>query len=141
LFANNLPSVTGTIVGITSFSGACNAIYVNEHFPRSSVALSIQLASSVDGGPAGPVTAPGAFELLGPNAGPNLFGANWDSVDASCRVTTTQATAGSLTISTVSPSQLTGSFDLMFGADHVTGSFTASNCQAALSAQGNPSCS
>jgi hypothetical protein len=129
-FVNNNPGTTGTVVNLTSYPGACRETYIGGHFPSKSVAMGFQLAAPGDGG-LGPVAAPGK---------PVLAGAYWDSVDASCQIATTNATGGTVTITAVSASQLTGSFDLMFGNDHVTGSFVASNCPAALSHQGNPSC-
>ena len=138
-FANGV--TTGTVVGVTSFSGACETLYSSKRYPRSSVGLSLQLIAYEGGGPAGPVTAPGTFALLGTSVGGDTFGASWDSVDGSCGDTTTQATGGTVTVTAVTASQLTGTFDLTFGGDHVTGSFSATDCAAAAGSQGNPTCS
>jgi hypothetical protein len=138
-FSNEV--ATGTVLGVTSFPGACEAIYTNKHYPHGSAALSIQLVAYPSGGTAGPVTAPGTFTLLGTSLDGNSFGAAWTSVDASCNPTSVQATGGTIDLTEVTASQLEGTFDLTFGADHLTGSFTASNCAAAASAQGNPTCS
>jgi hypothetical protein len=139
-FFVNSSVTTGTVVGITSFSGACETLYTNDRLPGSSAVLSLQLVSYTDGGAAGPVTAPGTFSLL-PSLGTNEFGAEWTSVDASCVDTTISATGGSVTVTDVSASELTGSFDLTFGADHITGSFSASECPAAGTPHSDPTCS
>ena len=139
-FSNEV--ATGTVLGVTSFPGACEALYTNMHYPHGSAGLSIQLiAYPSGGGTAGPVTAPGTFTLLGSTIGGNSFGAAWTSVDASCNPTSVQATGGTIDLTEVTASQLKGTFDLTFGADHLTGSFTASDCAAAAGAQGNPTCS
>ncbi len=51
--------------------------------------------------------------------------------DATCKPTTTEATSGSITFGKLDLCGSKGSFDLVFGADHVTASFTASLCSVA----------
>jgi hypothetical protein len=48
--------------------------------------------------------------------------------DQSCNSTIENATAGTVTISQADASQVTGTFDLMFAHDHVSGSFVAPTC-------------
>jgi hypothetical protein len=140
-FASNLTTTTGTVLGITTFSSACDSLYVKKQYPRNSVGLSIQLAQYADSGLLGAVTAPGVFTLTGTNPGSGgWFGAYWDAADGACMSTSTQATGGTVTVTAVSTSELTGTFDLTFGTDHIVGSFNASDCPAAEVAQGDPTC-
>jgi hypothetical protein len=130
---------TGTVVGVVSFADACATLYTSKRVPKGSSALSFQLVSYASGS-AGPVTAPGTFTLIGGHPGADAFGAEWSFVDASCADTTVSATGGTVTVTAASGSQLTGTFDLTFGSDHLTGKFRALDCAAANS-QGNPTCS
>jgi hypothetical protein len=98
-------------------SGASVGAYTSKRVPKGSSALSFQLVSYASGG-AGPVTAPGTFTLMGGHPGADAFGAEWSFVDASCADTTVSATGGTVTVTTASGSQLTGTFDLTFGSDH-----------------------
>jgi len=140
-FSNDNPGTSGTVMGLTSFSDACATLYTSKRVPRSSVAMSFQLITLADGSLSGPVTAPGTFSLLTAGVSTGEFGVNWDTIDASCNDTSTSATGGSVTVTAVSASRLEGTFDLTFGADHVTGSFSASNCAATATSQGDPICS
>jgi len=127
-------STTGTVLGITSARAFCDDVTKNQ-LPKNAVGLSIQLVSN-----GGVVTAPGTFNLLGTSSGTAFFGAAWDALDATCNSTTTHATAGTVTVTSISASQLTGTFDITFGSDHVSGSFDASSCAALSQATGAPTC-
>jgi hypothetical protein len=48
--------------------------------------------------------------------------------DPSCKSTIENATAGTVTISQADASQVTGTFDLTFAEDHLSGSFIAPTC-------------
>jgi hypothetical protein len=137
-FANGV--TTGTAVGVVSFADACATLYTSKRVPKGSGGLSLQLISYASGS-AGPVTAPGTFTLIGVQPGADAFGAEWTFVDAPCTDTTVSATGGTVSVTAASGSQHTGTFDLTFGSDHLTGSFSASDCAAAASSQGNPTCS
>jgi hypothetical protein len=52
--------------------------------------------------------------------------------DATCTTTTgpVEATGGTLTVTRVDATGYTGSFDLTFGSDHVTGTFSTGTCSA-----------
>jgi hypothetical protein len=52
--------------------------------------------------------------------------------DASCNATTgpIEATSGTLTVTRVDATGYTGTFDLTFGTDHVTGTFNTGTCSA-----------
>jgi hypothetical protein len=122
------PSGTGqpnTILGITSFGGACTELYTDDHVPRSSADITMYLVSS-----GGPVTAPGTFTFASgtPSTGNVFSGATFGATDGACGETSVAATAGTVTVTSVSSTQLVGTFDLTFGAGHVTGTFSAARC-------------
>jgi hypothetical protein len=52
--------------------------------------------------------------------------------DASCNTTTgpIEATSGTLTVTRVDATGYTGTFDVTFGSDHVTGTFNTGSCSA-----------
>lgn len=122
------PSGSGqanTILGITSFGGACSELYTDDQIPPGSATITTYLVSS-----GGPVTAPGTFVFdSGTSGSGKVFsGATFGATDASCGETSVDATAGTVTVTSVSSAQLVGTFDLTFGADHVTGAFSAAQC-------------
>jgi hypothetical protein len=79
---------------------------------------------------------------------PGGAAAYYTSFDATCKAVTDQATSGSVVITTVSSTEIAGTFDITFtafatscdagGSDHVTGTFVAPLCPA-LSASLLPS--
>ncbi len=55
--------------------------------------------------------------------------ASYATQDATCNTSFSEtASGGSVTLTTVSGSSVAGTFDLTFGTDHVTGSFSAPIC-------------
>lgn len=128
-------STNGTVLAITSFGGACSKVTTSTNFKGPATALAIELIQN-----GGPVTSPGTFPELSsaPQGSTSVFAGSFDSWDATCMNTNTQITGGTVTISAVSASSLAGSFDLTFGNDHVTGSFSAPNC-AGLATSGTGS--
>jgi hypothetical protein len=59
--------------------------------------------------------------------------ASFSATDATCGTTlNVQATGGSVTFNSLTASQATGSFNLTFGSDTLTGSFNASNCSVSF---------
>ncbi len=131
---SNTTAGTGTVVGVTSFGGACTDL-ANDQLPKSSVVLSLQLAQGT-----GSVTNPGTFSFLGTQGATAAFAAEWTSYDSTCTPTNSMATGGTVTVDSVSSSQLTGTFDIKFNTDHVTGSFVASTCAAIGTGSGSPTC-
>ncbi len=134
VFANlQSGSTSGTVLAVTSFTGTCNDV-TNSRLPKSSAVLSIQMVSN-----GGVVTAPGTFSF--PNAsGANFLGASFSAYDATCVPTPTDATAGTVSVTAVSASQMTGTFDLTFGNDHLSGSFNAAYCATLGQGNGSPTC-
>lgn len=86
-------------------------------------------------------TGAGTYVIYSSGAQPTkLAVAQYFQTDASCNETQiTLATSGTITITSVSNGNLSGTFDLTFDSgDHVTGSFSATNCNALLSVLANP---
>jgi len=123
------PSANGkanTILGFTSFGGACTELYTDTHVPRSSAVITMYLIAS-----GGPVTAAGTFTFAGgtpPSTGNVFSGATFGATDGACGETSVAATAGTVTITSASSAHLAGTFDITFGADHVSGTFSAGQC-------------
>jgi len=72
----------------------------------------------------GPAVTPGTYT---PSTMPDELTAGYTSLDANCQGPQTEETAGSVTVTAAGASYV-GTFDLTFGADHVTGSFDAPLC-------------
>ena len=138
IFVNG--ATVGTGVVLTSYPGACDAIYASKHVPHGSRSVSLQLVAA-DAAGSGPVWKPVTFALGPASAKTNWFGAELTSVDGSCNDTSTAATGGTVTITAVSASQISGTYDLTFGSDELTGSFTAASCAAPDASSGDPTCS
>jgi hypothetical protein len=71
--------------------------------------------------------SPGTFNV---SEGGGSGEADYSSSSATCDSTDVPATSGTITLSTLTASQATGSFDLTFGSGQVTGSFTVPICGA-----------
>ncbi len=76
----------------------------------------------------GPAVTPGTYT---PTTMPDELTAGYTSLDASCQGSDNEETAGSVTVTAAGASYV-GTFDLTFGADHVTGSFDAPLCALSL---------
>jgi len=76
-----------------------------------------------------PPSAPGTFTI---DAGPRVASMNTIAVDAMCQPvgSAVQATAGTVTLSSLSGDVFKGAFDVEFGGDHVTGHFSPEACPA-----------
>jgi len=121
-------SVTSsTAIAVVSTSGMCDYFDKGE-FPKNITALVMYVSP--------PVTTPGTFQVGSPGA----VEATWSVYDASCNATPTNATAGSVTLTAVTPARITGTFDLNFGTDHVSGSFSAASCAATADASAPSTC-
>jgi hypothetical protein len=76
----------------------------------------------------GPAVTPGTYT---PSTMPDELTAGYTSLDANCMGADSEETAGSVTV-TAAGASFAGTFDLTFGADHVTGSFDAPLCDLSL---------
>jgi hypothetical protein len=129
-------STSGTVLAITSIGAACSKVTTGTSFKGPATALSIELVQN-----GGAVTSPGTFpELSSAQGSTSAFAGSFDSWDASCSDTTTPISGGTVTITAVSASSLTGSFDLTLGNDHITGSFNAPNCAGLATSGTGSSC-
>ncbi len=115
-----------TVVGIDSVPNLCSYALKNE-LPKNLVSLGFFVSP--------PITAPGTFTIDQTKA----VTAIWITRDATCAGTSVDATAGSITITSLSTTNMSGTFDVMFGQDHVTGSFNASSCEHGQ-ADASPTC-
>jgi len=112
-------SMTEAAVGaiITNVANACSVL---QNHGSPSDASSLVVAVAVDSGS----VAPGKYDIVSQG-----FGATASyALSQSCVTQATEtATSGTVTISSVG-SSVNGSFDLMFGSDHLTGTFSAPIC-------------
>jgi hypothetical protein len=126
---------TETTIAIANASMTC-ADGAAGKIPRNLKSVLLFLATSADGGITA-ITAPGTYPIGGINLASFLV------FDATCQPVTAssaQATSGTVTITALSTQAISGTFDLMFGSDHLTGSFNAANCPNAGTSTANPTC-
>jgi hypothetical protein len=154
-------TVTGTVAGhslaaadaistVASQSGAsagviligtqanqCNEINAH-HDLKSATALTIALANRTGTSVLAP--AIGTYSIFSQqtvtqhtgNVGDALF----SMISAACLATTSvDVTSGTLTLTRVEATGYGGTFDLLFGTDHVTGSFNTGTCSALAAPQ------
>jgi hypothetical protein len=160
-------TVSGTVSGVTltpmsaaAFLGLADASYPNQativiaNVPdicaviRSLFAHPSQLAANLDqllftlgetSATAGPVTV-GTYT---PTSTPDELTAQFESFDATCQPTGdagvggVEQTSGQVVLCTAGPTY-SGTFDLIFGADHITGTFSAPLCEVAADAGAPP---
>jgi hypothetical protein len=109
-------------ISLADFNGLC-ADFTNAHSPANATLLSLAIAST------SPIN-PGTFNVgaLSIPAASGIF----EKTDANCHTAVVaQATGGTVTLTSVSGSSASGSFDVTFpDAGHMTGSFSAGNCAA-----------
>jgi hypothetical protein len=101
-------------VKLTDYENACDLLLMNDAHKQSSHYLQLYLSAY-----------PGVVGALAIGSGAN---ASYFSRDQQCAGDSVDATAGSVSITAVSGASVTGTFDLMFDADHITGSFGAMVC-------------
>lgn len=120
---------------ITNVSGSCAVIQRNGN-PRNTTALSLVVATQGASVPAGSYT-------VGAQGQSSAAEASYEATDSNCNKTTNEkATGGTITLTTVSSTTVTGTFDVTFASgDHLTGNFTAPVCSATLNTSGTqPAC-
>jgi len=103
-----------TSVGVVDYPGAC-LLSPTHSLKANANVLALHFVAS------GPLSA-GMFTV------PNTVNAQFASYDQTCTPTGESAGSGSVQITQANDCGLTGTFDLMMNADHVTGSFFAPTC-------------
>lgn len=106
------------VVGITDYKGACglgNDVKANSNV----IAIIYQDATPL---------APAMIDI----AQTNTLSVQFTEFDGTCQSPAGEsASSGTITFTRVDSCAVTGTFDLMFNTDHVTGSFAAPVCAAA----------
>ena len=104
------------VVAIADFANACS---LGNDYKASSNVLSMVYVSASQ-----PLSA-ATFDLTKTN----VWDAQYAQFDATCNSSQGESsTAGTITIASVDACGIVGSYDLTLGSDHVTGTFTAPNC-------------
>jgi hypothetical protein len=128
-------SSSQTTIAIVNTGGVCAEMAKNQQSKN----LDMLLLFLGNGGDAGTtaVTGPGTYTIG------NVNSASFRVSDASCQpvpASSSDATSGTVTVTAYSTQTMTGTFDLMFGTDHVTGAFSAENCPGLGNSPANPTC-
>jgi hypothetical protein len=104
---------------ITNIAGACGVLQSHGN-PPSATALIVAVTAM------GGAVATGTYGVVAQGFGAS---ASYATDDMSCNTSFSEgASAGSVTLTVVSGSTVAGTFDLTFGSDHLTGSFSAPVC-------------
>ncbi len=117
-------------VKLTTYKNACTVQKADDAHVASSTYLKLYLGKKNTTTP--PMVTPGTYPLgmSAPDAmgTVTIGGAQLKSFDNVCLPNVNMATAGMITLITYTAMGATGSFDLTFGTDQITGTFTASAC-------------
>lgn len=128
-------SSTAGVVFIANQTGLCAAATAGHKAKSASGYLFLLEDVNTTTGATTAPTAPGTYSISG-SAAKSAFVA-FDTTDASCNNISAQSAtgaSGTVTLTSVSNGAYAGNFDVIFDSnDHVTGSFSATNC-AGLSA-------
>ena len=105
-------------IKVTSYAGACS-VETSGNDKENSARLNIQLETDT-----GAIT-PGTYTVAS-----DVVEVKYDAEDATCSSdsATGKATDGTVTITAISATEVSGSFALSFGADSVSGTFAALQC-------------
>jgi hypothetical protein len=121
--------VTEAAVGVivTSVNNACGVLQDHGN-PANATALVVEVAAM------GSSVATGTYNIVSSGFGAT---ASYAAQDQNCNTTLNEtASSGTVTISSNSGSSVSGTFDLTFDGDHLTGSFTAPICSYSTSTDG-----
>lgn len=124
----NLGPGNGTLVSLRDTTGACAA---EKALITSPTTLDVDIAlSELDStGSPKPISSPATYKITSSSSEAFAAAAVFEA-----RCTTgfpvTQATSGTVTVSAVDASHVSGTLDLSFGSDRVTGAFDAANCSS-----------
>ncbi len=116
---------------ITNIASACSVLQDHGN-PPSATALVVAVSAM------GGSVATGTYGIVSQGFGAT---ASYATEDATCNTSFSEsASSGSVTLTTVSGSTVAGTFDLTFGGDHLTGSFSAPVCSYSASDAGATAC-
>jgi hypothetical protein len=107
---------------LTDLTGVC-ALLAAHRDPPNITALSVEVADGQ------PISA-GTYAIQQPSGTPRFAASAFSRTDGACNsVISANATGGSVTFSSLSSSQATGTFDLTYpDAGHLTGTFSTPEC-------------
>jgi hypothetical protein len=120
-----------TVVQLSTFGGACSKQGVNAGVANGRL-LGFFLAINDAAGYSSPATATGDYLVSGAPKTPSSKQALgfYQKDGADClKTVSASATGGKVTV-TQTGATIAGTFDLTFGSDHVTGSFSAPRCSS-----------
>jgi hypothetical protein len=136
-------SFDGAQITLTTLTNACQLVGTGvgaNYAVHGSQSLSLSLLTNTP-------LAPGAFPITSSSSATTGAVAVYQSFDADCVPTFEFGVSGTVRLDTLTASEMTGTFDVVFGTsatagdagttDHVTGSFVAPICQAIDSELGN----
>jgi len=118
------------LVALTNRGDAsCAAVAASQATPNGITFSNLDVLELYVGTPTGTV-APGTFTISGPLGSAAMVTAFFGKTDATCRASlSAQATAGTITLTQVSPSSIVGSYDVTFGAQgSFQGTFDVATC-------------
>jgi len=116
---------------ITNVASACSVLQDHGNPPG---ATALVVAVSAMGGS----VATGTYSIVSQGFGAT---ASYTTEDTTCNTSFSEnASSGSVTLTTVSGSTVAGTFDVTFGSDHLTGSFSAPICNYSAGDGGPTAC-
>lgn len=122
---------SNTVLVLTGYAGVCTQLD-NNHLGKNGqvLVLSVLDYDTVTKAQSA-ISAPGTYVVFG-NGTPtsHAAGGNYFTTTMTCQVPANEepASSGTVTITALSASSISGTFDVILGSDHVTGSFTAPFC-------------
>jgi hypothetical protein len=139
-----VPPLGRTFISLTSASPPVCTQFAGNYNVHATQTLAFNAYTwTPPSGPMGPATAPGTFTIAQsfPSTAGQYAQAFYTVWDATCSSSSTMETgvSGTVTLTTVSPAEVAGTFDVtMSGGEHITGSFDAPNCPNLVNA--SPTC-
>jgi hypothetical protein len=126
-------------IELTSTTGRCADVAVRRERPSSQDLILVLMRTDAQSNEIPLVT--GTYTVADSGPGLQRVQSKYEALDKTCESPgATFATAGIVQLAMLgSDGSASGTFDLFFGADHVTGSFNAAGCPAFLSSSPMPS--
>ncbi len=129
--------INAGVVVLSNTSGLCGLAVAGKEPKNSQFLILVVSDRNTNTAP----TGAGSYVIYSSGAQPTKLAiAQYFQTDASCHeIQSTLATSGTITLTSVSNGNLSGTFDLTFDTgDHVSGSFSAANCSALIFVLANP---